>query len=303
EAHRDERNDEAEQERHVLEEVAHVGLTARHEQLLEEHVPGGGDVRRHQDVGDGRVDVALELALGDGHRVAHVQAPCVVVSLRKTSSRLAFSGVIWRRSMPEAVAITRAMSPRGSAPVLAMTRNCVARGRSESDQPLVLIALMSSMPSMWRSSVSGSDSLPRAPPISSRIDERAVGDQLAVGDDDDARAGRLHLAEDVGGEDDRLLLPDRLDDGADLGDLVGVEARGRLVEDKHLELVHDRLRQAHALAKALGQLAYERAQTVADAALLDHALEARVALLLRHVANVTHELEVLEHAHVAIERR
>src|SRR6185312_3933499 len=171
EAHRDERNDEAEQERHVLEEVAHVGLTARHEQLLEEHVPGGGDVRRHQDVGDGRVDVALELALGDGHRVAHVQAPCVVVSLRKTSSRLAFSGVIWRRSMPEAVAITRAMSPRGSAPVLAMTRNCVARGRSESDQPLVLIALMSSMPSMWRSSVSGSDSLPRAPPISSRIDE------------------------------------------------------------------------------------------------------------------------------------
>ena len=175
------------------------------------------------------------------------------------------------------------MSPRGSTPALAMMRNCVARGRSERLQPLVLIALMSSMPSMWRSSAErigvvaarAADlergSTRRPTDLRAEIVGRAVGDQFAVADDDDARAGRLHLAEDVRREDDRLLLADLLDDAADLGDLVGVEARGRLVEDEHLGLVHDRLREADALAEALRQFADERAQAIADAALLDDA--------------------------------
>ncbi len=84
---------------------------------------------------------------------------------------------------------------------------------------------------------------------------RAVGDQLAAADDQDAAAGRLDLRQDVGREDDRLLAADLLDERPDLDDLVGVEAAGRLVEDQDVGIVQHRLRQADALPEPLGQLA------------------------------------------------
>ena len=59
---------------------------------------------------------------------------------------------------------------------------------------------------------------------------------LALIDHDDPRADRLHLGQDVGGKDDGVLLPQLLDQPADLDDLLGVEADGRLVQD------HDRRR-------------------------------------------------------------
>src|SRR5258708_25950490 len=90
--------------------------------------------------------------------------------------------------MPLAVAITRAMSPRGSTPALAVTRKVVARGRSDKLQSLTTIAFTSSTPSMWRKSSIGSVALPRAPPISRMIalapvEQRwhAMGAPAAVG--------------------------------------------------------------------------------------------------------------------------
>jgi hypothetical protein len=85
----------------------------------------------------------------------------------------------------------------------------------------------------------------------------SVGDDAALVDDEHAVTGRLHLREDVGREDDRAALAQLTDQGADLGDLVGVEARGGLIEDEQVGLMEDRLGEADALAIALG----ERAKT------------------------------------------
>ena len=65
--------------------------------------------------------------------------------------------------------------------------------------------------------------------------------ELAVAEHREAVADLVHLVEEVRDEEDRdALLLQRADDAEELGDLVGVEARGRLVEDEHLRLHVDR---------------------------------------------------------------
>ena len=66
------------------------------------------------------------------------------------------------------------------------------------------------------------------------------------------------------------------DQAADLADLDRVEADGRLVEDQHRRLVHDRLGEPDALAVALRERADHAAVHVAQAAALDRAVD-RVA--------------------------
>ena len=51
-------------------------------------------------------------------------------------------------------------------------------------------------------------------------------------------------------------------------DLLGVEAGGRLVENQHVGVVDDRLRQADALPVAFGQLADQLVPDVGDGAAL-----------------------------------
>src|SRR5690606_8048795 len=84
---------------------------------------------------------------------------------------------------------------------------------------------------------------------------RATGHDPSGVDDQDAAAGRLHLRQDVGGEDDRLLTADLADQLADLDDLVGIEPRGRFVEDEHFRLVDEGGGEPDALAISLGELA------------------------------------------------
>jgi hypothetical protein len=71
-------------------------------------------------------------------------------------------------------------------------------------------------------------------------------------------------------ENDRLLFADLLDDLANLDDLVRIEATGGLVENQHLGLVQDGLRESDALLESLRQLANQKAKPVAEAALLNH---------------------------------
>ena len=65
------------------------------------------------------------------------------------------------------------------------------------------------------------------------------------------------------------LAAEALDELARLDDLLRVEAGRRLVEDQHVRVVEDRLREADALAVALRELADQLVPHVADAALLD----------------------------------
>ena len=67
------------------------------------------------------------------------------------------------------------------------------------------------------------------------------------------------------------------DQRADLADLVGIEADRRFVEDDHIGLVHDGLRDADALLVALGQGADQLAADIGEAAALPCARRLRRA--------------------------
>ncbi len=82
---------------------------------------------------------------------------------------------------------------------------------------------------------------------------RLVGDDAAVGDDDGAGAHLVHLLQDVGRHDDQLVLAELVDQAAHFVFLIRVEAVGRLVQDQHLRIVDQRLREADAAPESLGQ--------------------------------------------------
>ena len=169
-----------------------------------------------------------------------------VVRLRKTSSRLADSRassssvqrlstaarkIGLRRSLAPPASIANACDP--SSPAIASQRATPG----QAGQPVADGVLGDAV--RFDHHAVAAAALARA-----QLVRRAVGDQLAAADDDDAAAGRLHLGEDVRRQDDRLLAADLLDERPDLDDLVGVEAARRLVEDDDVRVVQHRLRQA-----------------------------------------------------------
>ena len=110
---------------------------------------------------------------------------------------------------------------------------------------------------------------------------RVLGDHPALVDDHHPAAGHRDLGQDVGREHDRVAAGERADQLAGLDDLLRVEAGRRLVEDQHVGVVQDRLGEADALPVALRQLVDQRRLHVADPALLDRVVDARLALGLR----------------------
>ncbi len=94
-------------------------------------------------------------------------------------------------------------------------------------------------------------------------------DDAAARDDDDPLADLLDPGDDVGGEEDRPVPPELLDEVPDLAHLVGIEADGRLVEDEDLGIVGEDVGEADALAVALGEMADDAVRDVGD----PHALE------------------------------
>ena len=94
-----------------------------------------------------------------------------------------------------------------------------------------------------------------------------------------------------------------LDQLAGLDDLLRVEAGRRLVEDEHLGVVEQRLREADALPVALRELAALAVRHVGDPRALHHRGHARLALGPRHALDARAEVEILAHAHVGVERR
>ena len=79
----------------------------------------------------------------------------------------------------------------------------------------------------------------------------AVGHKAAVVDDDHAFADRLHLGQNVRGENDRVAFAEALDQVADLDNLLRVKADGRLVQNEDGRVAEQRLRDADALLVAL----------------------------------------------------
>ena len=74
-------------------------------------------------------------------------------------------------------------------------------------------------------------------------------------------ADLLDLGEDVGAQNHRVLLGQLPDQGADLQDLLGVQAYSGLIQDQDVWEAQQRLGQPHPLAVALGQVADQPART------------------------------------------
>ena len=107
----------------------------------------------------------------------------------------------------------------------------------------------------WRQAATARNTSSRRPEGARALRRRGrvVGHQLAARDDDGARAHGVDFFEDVRGDDDGLLARDLADQRADFVFLQRIETVGGLVEDQHLGVVHDGLREADAPLEALGQ--------------------------------------------------
>ena len=133
---------------------------------------------------------------------------------------------------------------------------------------------------------------------------RVDGHDAAFVDDDDALTGLGDLGKDVRAQDDRVIAGEVLDQLPSFDDLLGVEAGGRLVEDQHVGVVDERLREADALR--------DSPSTASSTARF-----AMSAMRVRSITSSTRsrrpldgtplifgdEIEILEDAHVGIERR
>ncbi len=84
----------------------------------------------------------------------------------------------------------------------------------------------------------------------------------------------LHFREDVGAENDGVLARQCVQQIADFDNLLGVEAGGGLVENQHVGIVDDGLRDADALAVAFRKLADQLVAHVAQGAAADHFIDA-----------------------------
>ena len=121
---------------------------------------------------------------------------------------------------------------------------------------------------------------------------RPVRDDPPVGDDQGAGADRLHLLEDVGRDDDRLVRGHVPDERPDLELLVGVQPVGRLVEDEHVRVVQQGLRQADATLEALRERLDRLVQDGGDVRALDDLPDRPPARRSEQMAHVGDEPEV-----------
>src|SRR3989449_1218240 len=103
-------------------------------------------------------------------------------------------------------------------------------------------------------------------------------------------------------EDHGVPARERLDERADLGDLFRVEAEGGFVEDQHLGIAEDRLRESDPLPVALRQPADEPVLDVGDEAALHDFRDPAPTLGAPHALDLGDEVQVRRDAEVPVER-
>ena len=122
-------------------------------------------------------------------------------------------------------------------------------------------------------------------------------------DDEQVVAHLLHLGEDVGAEDHGVLPGQGADQGADLQDLLGVQAHGGLIQNEHLWEAQQGLGQAHPLAVALGQVAQQPPPHTGDAGELHHPGGLLPPVPFGHLFQLGGELQILLRRHIQVEGR
>ena len=136
-----------------------------------------------------------------------------------------------------------------------------------------------------------------------QVAHRVGRHQLALVDDDHLLAGLFDFGKDVGAEDDGVVAGQALDQVAGFIDLLGIEARCRLVENQHVGVVNDRLRQPDALAIAFGEFAQKLVPDIRHKAAFADVVDALLQLSAGQALELAHEAQIFGSLHLGIERR
>ena len=129
-----------------------------------------------------------------------------------------------------------------------------------------------------------------------------VCDDFSFVDDDNPVADRLHLLQDVRGQDDSVLFSECTNQVADFNDLLGVQTYGRLVENDDHRIADQCLRNADALPVALGQVADYALAHVADFDDIAYLLQVLFPVQ-RTAFEVVVKIQIFVDRHVQVKRR
>ena len=246
------------------------------EAAVEEREHAGEHEEDHDEhVSDRRREIARELALEYGGDAAHAVAPPVIE--RNTSSR-----------RPDSKCSSASGQRCRSASALIGASGSLPGRRERRDAAALLVELRArdlGHADRWHCATAATSSgfaqLQRHGVVEPRARlepaRRVVGENLAVRDDDRAAADGLHFLEQVRRDHDDLRLRHAPDELAHLVLLVRIEAVGRLVEDQHLGVVQDRLRETDAAPIALRQRVDGLLEHVLEVQQLEHLVEALLA--------------------------
>ena len=130
-----------------------------------------------------------------------------------------------------------------------------------------------------------------------------VGDDAAVRDDDGARADLVHLFQNVRRDDDQLVFAELIDQTPNLVLLIRIESVGGFVENQHLRIVNQRLRQADAAPETLRQGLDDLVDHRAQAQPVDDDVAALAPQLTAQPAHVGDEVQKFADGHLTVARR
>ena len=147
------------------------------------------------------------------------------------------------------------------------------------------------------------DDVTNAAALGANLVERPVGDDAPARDDDGARARSLDLGEVVRREHDGTLSADLLEIVEKFGFLVGVEIARWLVQDQDRRVMNEGLCKADALPVAVREIADLLAEHLCKTAHFDDARGPPAELVGLEMPQVGREPQVLEHAHLEVQRR
>jgi hypothetical protein len=107
----------------------------------------------------------------------------------------------------------------------------------------------------------------------------------------------------VGAENNGVIAGEALDEVASLVNLLGVEARGGLVENENVRIMDDGLRQADSLAIALGELTEQLVLHVVDVAAARDEIDPLAQRRPGKPLELADKFQILGCAHLGIKRR
>ena len=143
----------------------------------------------------------------------------------------------------------------------------------------------------------------QTPAVRRQLLQTARCRQPAFGQDQHLLADRLHLAQNMTGQDDRVGLPQLPDEFADLDDLRRVQADGRLIEDDEFRAAQQRLRDAHPLPVALGEAADEPGQNLFQPGAAGCAAHLLFPLGFLDALELGRKVQIFLHRHLRVKGR